>query len=576
MASSKIEALKAKYAAGNYTTAAEEEQPPEIQPVKKVVNSHEVADQQFEQKRLEGTDTAKLLEGLPEEQAAEEAELLATNPSIPFLVIKNALNDGRGVVYFRDGFYRQGKTHYTRIDETLIKRQIIDYLKQKLRAAYSAGIINTTLATFKLQVELSPEEAQERINPPGYFNCTNGILKFNEGGVELLKHGSSSTMGFIFLDKPCVAYDIEASRQWANNLLVCLGEADAPSRINMLGMVAAGLAPNVMRKKIDRIPAMLSVSKPGQNGSSVLMEVLTLLFGKSQVSRLNLREFDNADKHGCRNELYQMQGCRWNFPDENTGAGIRIDGLASLKATLTNGFIDSRNLHQSSFSFKPNIVCHFPMNDTPNINYSDDSVTSRYIGIKWPYIFKSNPDSNNPRHRKADLRFNLNAEGSEAFIRKNVLPGLLLELIDAFYSTLKNGFDRSETLQLFRQSGANDDHVTQFLERFEAVPTNVLADKWANAMPMDELFNRYIAFCIDEGLVLRQMHEGKLLRLTILGHYSTPFDQPKTDPQLLKKHLRQFNKYEFAIPSPCSAKAHGLKRSTHCFIKMNHAFNGDF
>ena len=581
-----IEALKAKYAAGNYTVQTQEEtsvttdaSQEERTPIKKVINPLEETPK--EKQFADAGDLEAVTEGMDEEQSAEEAELLATNPSIPFMVIRGALSDGRDMVYFRDDFYRRGLTHYTKVSRVSVERQVMEYLKKKLRGAYTAGIIDTTVRTFEKEVALSGDEVEMRVNPPGYFNCTNGVLKFTPQGVVLLKHGSPETSSFIFLDKPVVKYDTDADRTGANNLLSCLGDVNAPSRRNMLGMVAAGIAPDLMRKNIDRIPAMLSVNKAGQNGSSVLMEIFMLLFGKSQVSRLNLREFQNADTNGCRNELYQMQGCRWNFPDENAGTGIRIDGLASLKATLTNGYVDSRNLREKSFSFKPNIVCHFPMNDTPNINYSDDSVTSRYVGIKWPYIFKSNPDPNNPRHKQADLRFNLNAAGSETYVVQEVLPGLLLELIDSFYHTFKHGFDRSETMKLFRQSGANDDHITEFLERVQAVPTHMLPDKWSseNCISIEDLFNQYICYCVDEQLVLRvDGYEGKFMGYKVLGNYSnSQFHQPKTDPKQLKKHLMKFHKIEFDIPGANTQKANNLSsRKVHAFIRMTPYFQADF
>jgi phage/plasmid-associated DNA primase len=582
----KIAALKAKYASGNYTVQTNEEtgntshvSQGEPTPIRKIINPLDQTpkDKQF----ADSDDLEALTQGMDQEQTQEEAELLATNPSIPFMVIRNALDDGRDMVYFRDDFYRRGLTHFSKVSRITIERQVMDYLKKKLRGAYTAGIIDTTIKTFEKEVGLSGDEVQARVNPPGYFNCTNGVLKFTDKGVVLLEHKAAEVQSFIFLDKPVVAYDPEASREWSDKLLICLGEKDAPSRRNMLGMVSAGMAPDLLRKVIDRIPAMLSVNKAGQNGSSVLMEIFTLLFGKSQVSRLNLREFQNADSNGCRNELYQMQGCRWNFPDENAGTGIRIDGLASLKATLTNGHVDSRNLREKSFSFKPNIVCHFPMNDTPNINYSDDSVTSRYIGISWPYIFKSKIDPNNPRHKEADLRFNLNAAGGESFVVEHVLPGLLLELVDAFYFTFKNGFDRSETLKLFRQSGANDDHVTEFLERVEAVPTHTLEDKWAseNCISLDDLFNQYMLYCIDEQLVIRmEGYENRFQGYKILGNYTgSAFDQPKTDPKQLKKHLMKYHKIEFAIPGEKTMRANNLgSRKNHAHLNMSRYFNPDF
>lgn len=574
----KLAALKAKMAGGNYSVAqpgealAQKEPHPTV--IKKVINSHEKANNLKDRTHVDRRDTS-LLEDVTADAQEEEIKLLEASPSIPFIAIRKALNDGAGLVFFRGGFYRKGLTFYQAISTHTLKQRVMEFLKEKLPGAYTSGIITSIMATLEFQVSLSAEEVAERLNPPGFFNCVNGVLEFRADGVVLHEHGSAKVCDFIFLDEPRIVYDADTDRTQARRLLECLGDADAVSRRNMVGMIAAGIHPALIRSKVDRIPAMLSVAKQGQNGASVLMEIFTLMFGKSQVCRLNLQEFKNADDNGCRNELYQMQGCRWNLPDENAGGNHRIDAIASLKATLTNGSVDSRNLREKQFSFKPNVVAHFPMNDIPKINYSDDSVTSRYIAIKWPYVFKSKIDKSNPTHRQADLKFNLNATGSEDWIIKNVLPGLLLELVDAFYYTLKKGFDKSETFELLKRAGSTGDHISEFLEEIEAIPSQHLKNKWDNCIALDALFERYMNYCVANHLVVRKEgYEGKFVGYQVLGNYrNAGYKEPKCDPQQLKEHLEKYHKLVFQKPTSGVAKTRpGMTSRNHCMIKVNNNF----
>ena len=275
--------------------------------------------------------------------------------------------------------------------------------------------VTTALEWVKLGCGIDPAI----VNPQGYLNCKNGILKLSWQGRQLITELLPHDPSLIFLDAPTATYNPDADAADLNNLLECL---DPTPREILLRTVAASLDLEAIRKFHCRLPRAVLLYGLGSNGKDALRGLIFRLYGGKGCSSVSLTDFLAYD-HGRKFGLADLEGSRINWPSE-TVAAASLDSCNSLKAVITGDPISFERKGIQERRGNPHCVLLFNTNDPPKLVAATEAIKSRWAIIPFSKTFKSNPDPANGE-LKADPRF----KDDPAFIDEHLLPAFLNRLL---------------------------------------------------------------------------------------------------------------------------------------------------
>ena len=466
----------------------------------------------------------------------------------------------------KEMYERTAKGYFRRVNRTLLERKVLNFLQDHMPRSAKAKPAEDAVKMLIMKAEMTGEEWTERVNPDGYLNCTNGVLRILPCGVKLLAKDDDEVADFIFLDEPRVTYDPEADRSHAEQLM--FGSLVGESRVLYQRVMGSSLNVTAVRQMVDRIPALNSPNTSGANGKSANNGIIARIHGPSAVATLGLEYF--LSKKGddpARNDLYMLAGKKVNLPSESD-SNFNLSNLANLKAAISGDELKSRGLFKDAFVFNPRCVFHFSLNSNTIINGTSEATTTRWRLLEWPFSFVAEPTQQH--HKKGEPRLNPTG-GDHAFIDEHVLPGYLNLLIDGFLGACAHGFPDVESRERLESNTAEHDHVAEFLKDMQLQPADPNGKPFITQKELHQIYLFWLKFFKleeddDAFDAIGYSNPGCFVQDRRMLRGDSKYDSPKATGAELGAYLKS-RQTRVARPNIQRCDALGIKRDTWVWLE---------
>lgn len=153
----------------------------------------------------------------------------------------------------------------------------------------------------------------------------------------------------------------------------------------------------------------------GANGKSVLMSLLSLVFG-GYANKINATTFTKPSR--AANETSEMHSCKSSrllMVEEPEETDTLI--ASRLKEYSGDGKVKTRGLQENAFSFDPQFGIIFFCNQIPALSKVDNAIGRRLRLLDFPFKFCDNPTKSNEKliDRNLNTLFKDNIEYRQAF-----------------------------------------------------------------------------------------------------------------------------------------------------------------
>lgn len=203
----------------------------------------------------------------------------------------------------------------------------------------------------------------------------------------------------------------------------------------------------------------------GNNGKSVLLEILAALFDK--VTYLDLKQIEDE------RYVHHIQGAWLNVASEL--AYKSIESTAYIKACIAGEMIQAAPKYHKGFSFRPRAKIAFATNGLPRNNDTSQGYFRRLLIINMDYTVEK-PNRNLVPELKREI------------------PGIFLWAIDGLKRLMKRGkFDyENPYIELYKEESSS-------LYAFW-VDGGFHAMQIEREMEFSDFYNRYVAYCSQGGM----------------------------------------------------------------------------
>lgn len=148
------------------------------------------------------------------------------------------------------------------------------------------------------------------------------------------------------------------------------------------------------------------LSGTGGNGKSLIMDLTNNAFGKyffvpdSKFLTTKYRSnAPNPDLFKCKNKRIVMI----SEPEGDSDGDIKFN-IEFIKRITGRDVITTRNLHESSTTFKPKFTLFVQTNEPPKLEKVDQALIRRFMCLNFPFNFVLNPIKNNHKLIDATLK----------------------------------------------------------------------------------------------------------------------------------------------------------------------------
>jgi putative DNA primase/helicase len=207
-----------------------------------------------------------------------------------------------------DMFYIYNGSYWESIEDSKMKRFIITYIRKRGELKHtSSTIVEGAFKNLKLQLGGYDYIKSESVQ---FINVLNGTLAINKKNVSLLKHDKEHHLDYV-LD---FNYDPkETCPIWQNFLNDVIPNRETQKTLQEVigNLLIRGL-------KIEVLPFLYGT---GGNGKSVVLEVLTGLFGRENVATYSLTKITTDEKVRAR----IADGKIMNLSSENNMGNVNVD-----------------------------------------------------------------------------------------------------------------------------------------------------------------------------------------------------------------------------------------------------------
>ena len=282
------------------------------------------------------------------------------------------------------------------------------------------------LAATDPQIIVHPEELD---TDPFLLNVKNGVVDLKTGK---LLHPERKFLQTKMAD---VIFDPEAKAPLFGEFIKRITDGDiglCSSLIDLLGYCLTG---SVREQKI------FLIHGPGQNGKSVLLELIRKLLGDyGQV--MDFETLLQTNKSGARPDIARMVGARLITASE-ANPGVKWDE-ATVKQLTGGDRLNARLLFKDPFEFDPThkIIC--AVNHLPEITGNDDSIWRRVVVIPFDVTIPNSERDNDLleklREEKSGI-LNLLIQGCLDWQRQDlVMPELVKKATDQYRANMDSVF----------------------------------------------------------------------------------------------------------------------------------------
>ena len=373
------------------------------------------------------------------------------------LKAQDALFSDGDYISIDEKLYKWHKTYYVLCNQAHEKKRITDWCKStpvhlaknKYEYKYAKSSVVEEIWRWIL---LDFAVDKSKVNPSG-INCLNGIVEINYLGnnpiINLIPHAPSKYYTYC----APIEYDPNADEHDCNNLLKAL---DPDSRIIFLRTMAASLNLGYVRTKLGRGVKALLCQGTGSNGKDTLREAVSMLFSRT-MSNATVTDFRQYDQ-GRKFPLAKLEGSRINWASENSSFA-NIDTLQSLKIAITGEEIDIELKREIEYTYTPEAVFLFNVNEAPLLSGGMDAIKDRYAILKFNKTFKVNANLE-AGELEADPRFRYDP----TFLQERVCPALLNKIMNQLPFLLQNGIDYSSCEEDMKAWQRETNHLWEFCQ----------------------------------------------------------------------------------------------------------------
>ncbi|MUG91809.1 hypothetical protein F7734_04710 [Scytonema sp. UIC 10036] len=389
---------------------------------------------------------------------SEEPEKSNNTKKIPEFtqVAFNTLYSDRPWICVSNKLYQWTDTYYEHSPDDVEIRRIAEFCDRyavarqdgRIHFPYAnAASVEKVLKWVKMRLTVDPR----LVNPAG-LNCTNGVLQLLwDGDVPswiLVDHNPD----FYYIYPPIATYKPDADPIHCDRLLEALEPAQ---RDIFLKTIAASLDLTTVRKFKGRAVRALLLKGDGSNGKDSLREVVSMMYGRQGMTACTLTDFAAYDT-GRKFPLSKLIRSRVNWASENANTS-RIDKIQCLKTFITGEELESERKGVDAQEFFPTGIAIFNVNDTPNLQGSQEAIASRYGILEFNKTFKIGA---NPKlgELEADPRFKYDP----IFLANRVVPAFLNRVLQALVDLMKDGIDYRCTLETLESIQAENCHLFGF------------------------------------------------------------------------------------------------------------------
>jgi phage/plasmid-associated DNA primase len=444
------------------------------------------------------------------------------------IVLDRFFNSGKGYITYAGNLriYDKQFGYYKEINEDHIKFLIADFFDSSFETAgfSKASTIKSSIEYVKIKTYVDPD----KVNPAG-INVRNGYLKldYTKDGFpafSLMPHESN----VYFTYYADVEYNPQADDTILQNVLDDM--LDHEQQVILLKTIASQFDITKVRQNLGRLRILLLLGV-GSNGKDTIREWVSLFIPEG-FTNIPLQAFKQADQ-GRSFGIFDLTKSRINWSSENTT--VALDSCQSLKNCSTGDPILVEEKMKQGIQVRANCPFLFNINELPKLEAQQEAILSRYAVVKFPNIFKLNPDPNKSYEKKADPRLKEDPE----FIKKHVLSALLNRLVIEFQLIFKEGIDYSINQELMTDIRESSNHLIQFVndKHLKECDMNIGLD-------VTYIHGVYLNWCLEEGYIsCRDDMSDKdftIDRNSKIEKYNHPnnFDRIITNPREMGKRLR--------------------------------------
>jgi len=424
------------------------------------------------------------------------------------LVFEHFYTKGRWITV-DDTLYQWQGTHYQERNDDVEIPRISKYLRQIISTQKDGTEYKPYAAPHHTKTALEwvkqlTSVSTDRINPTGALNLLNGVLVLDwSGDVPTWKLELHNPDKYLFTHPPLYNFDPQADPAHCNTLLSALQDNE---RDIFLRTIAAAIDLPEVRKRKGRLVKALMLWGYGANGKDTLRDATRGLFGDKGATSCTLSDFKEYDR-GRKFGLSSLEHSRVNWASENVRVGL--DKVESLKATITGDPIWKEPKGKDAYEIMPHCILMFNVNDMPNIKAAGEAIKSRFAILTLEKTFTTNADPSRGEI-EADPRFKYDPQ----WMRGNVLPALLNQVLNALQDLIRDGIDYTPTNETLERVRRDNSHLLEFVHDagFEYAPDAQI--------PVSELWEHLELWYQDQGILTTS--DGK----KTWGEMPNPLDKP--------------------------------------------------
>ena len=277
------------------------------------------------------------------------------------------------IVHSEGGFYEYTGSHWTGIDETVLRRWLNKYDGWYYGEKGVVRMNENKMSSILQSAATEREQREFFFQATVGINVKNGLSKFgNDGTPELMPHDRDHRRRHVLPHEwnPEIKLGLEAP------LLMKLldgcfeGDDDKQGKIDLVGeMMGAAALGNVTRLKEPK--AFVLHGRTAGNGKSQLLDCVRGLLPNGAVKAISPADFGDDPK------IIHLAGALLNATDElGSAQAITTD---RFKAIITGDPVFAREVYQRATHFKPQALHVFATNGLPSFKGGFDRGVQRRL-----------------------------------------------------------------------------------------------------------------------------------------------------------------------------------------------------
>jgi putative DNA primase/helicase len=365
-------------------------------------------------------------------------------------------------------FYQHKDKYFQLITDLELRRILYDYFNFLIPDGWSLKLENAYLEAYKRVIP----RAEDLITGDEYANLVNGLFSFNDWKL----HPHSKKI-FTTTRIP-VTYNENSECPTFIEFLFDVFNNDE-SLVNLIQELMGYTLTNATQAH--RFCIMYG---RGRNGKSVLLNIITALVGKENVSNITLKSF------GAPFELANIVDKRVNIASESdlAGASLKTD---KIKAIVAGDSIQINPKNEKPFSHTPITKLIFAVNQMPSSTDTSEGFTDRLMIIPFDKKYVANPQNEMQGKRDPNLTDKLLKE----------LDGIFIFALEGLKRLIQNDYVFTESkraTQMLNQFVATNNPYFDFIDsrlcedRDARVPRTIVFDnfkQWVDNQGFRHFYN---------------------------------------------------------------------------------------